>query len=401
MTKQFTSYKLGSNFDPALITKVAELNAKYKDQGVQVDEFYGSDRDHAFLAARPDFRLPDVNQKELEQYVRASLDAGINFNYTMNSINPGSKRELQSKQSEIKAFIKYLEDIGVHRITAANPIIFEMVRSVSSTMKLEVSTIMHVDTVTQIKYLKDTFDIDKICGNLLKNRNKRFLKGAAEYCNANDVKYEIMVNEFCGVGSETATTHCTLRDACYTAHASDKTKDDAKLFDTYPMKHCIWARETDVTSWLKLRFVRPEDIYRYEDLGINNFKITGRTGTTKYITAMAEAYLSRSWEGNLLQLWKPLETIFTEKDELDFKHNIVIPNKELNKFVGKWFSGEGFRCEEELCGSTCHYCHDYFDKKFSESDLESDEAHTLGCETGPINKPMKVIKVHNEGFRTV
>lgn len=214
MTRQFTSYKLGCNFDPELISKVKALNDKYKDQGVQVDEFFGSDRDHAFLAARPDFRLPEVDKHQLEKYVRASLDAGINFNYTMNSINPGSKRELNEKQGEIKDYIKFLEGIGVHRITAANPIIFEFVRDVSSTMKLEVSTIMHVDTVTQIKYLKDTFNIDKVCGNLLKNRNKRFLKQATDYCNANDVKYEIMVNEFCGVGTDTATTHCSLRDSC-------------------------------------------------------------------------------------------------------------------------------------------------------------------------------------------
>lgn len=392
-TRQFTSYKLGSNFDVQLISQVKDLNDKYKDQGVQVDEFYGSDRDHAFLAARPDFRLPDVSQQELASYVRKALDAGINFNYTMNSINPGSKRELDEKKHDIKEYIKFLEGIGVHRITAANPIIFEMVREVSSTMKLEVSTIMHVDTVTQIKYLKDTFNIDKVCGNLLKNRNKRFLKGAADYCNANGLSYEIMVNEFCGVGTDTATTHCTLRDACYTAHATDKTKEDALLFETYPMKHCIWARENDVTSWLKLRFVRPEDIYRYEDLGIYNYKITGRTGTTKYIATMAEAYLSRSWEGNLLQLWKPLETIFTEKDELDFQHNINIPNKELNKFVGKWFAGDGFRCEEELCGETCHYCQDYFNKKFTDDQLEAEDAHTLGCEVIPPQPKKKIIPI--------
>ena len=93
---------------------------------------------------------------------------------------------------------------------------------------------------------------------------------------------------------------------------------------------------------------------------------------------MAEAYLSRSWEGNLLQLWKPLETIYNHQNELDQEHNVQIPNKTLNKFVGKWFSGEGFRCEEELCGTTCRYCHDYFEAKFSDEELEGENAHKLG-----------------------
>jgi collagenase-like PrtC family protease len=385
----FTSYKLGCNFDPILIDKVSALNAKYKHLGVQVDEFYGSDRAHAFLAARPDFRLPDISKLDFEQYVKNSLDAGIRFNYTMNSINPGSKRDIAENLQSIKDFIKYLEDIGVYRITVANLLIAEIIREVSSTIRIELSTIAHTDTVTQLKYLKDTFDIDKVCGNLAKNRNKRFLKQAADYCSENGMSYEIMLNEFCGVGSEGATTHCTFRDSCYIAHASDKTQEDAMLFDTYPMKYCIFARKVDVSSWLKLRWVRPEDIYRYEELGIKNFKITGRTGTTEYITAMAEAYLSRSWEGNLLQLWKPLETIFNHKNELDQEHNINIPNKTLNKFVGKWFSGDGFRCEEELCGSTCRYCHDYFDKKFSDAQLDSETAHTLGLVEGKKVIPIR------------
>ncbi len=376
----FTSYKLGCNFDEQLIHNVAELNAKYKDKGVQVDEFYGSEREHAFLAARPDFRLPEVADERFEKYVRLSLDNGINFNYTMNSINPGSKRWLHDNKSLILDRVRFLEDIGVHRITAAHPLMFEIIREASATMKLEVSTIMHIDTITQLKYMHDVFGVDKICGSVLKNRNLKFLKQAAEYCNEHEMLYEVMVNEFCGVGSEGATTHCPVRDSCYISHSTDKTKNDAMLFDTYPMKHCIFARTTDVTSWLKLRWVRPEDIYRYENLGIKNFKITGRTGTTKYITAMAEAYLSRSWEGNLLQLWKPLETIYTEKDELEHVHNVNIPNKSLDKFVGKWFSGEGFRCEEELCGTTCRYCHDYFDRKFTDEQLDSKDAHLLGLQ---------------------
>lgn len=376
---QFTSYKLGCNFDPELIGKVAALNEKYRDQGVQVDEFYGSDRSHAFLAARPDFRLPAIDMPFLEQYVKDSLAAGIRFNYTMNSINPGSKREMAQLKSQIQDFVLWLQEIGVYRITIANLLLAELIREVTSTMKLELSTIAHVDTISQLKYLKETFEIDKVCGNLAKNRNKKFLKQAAEFCAQNDMAYEIMVNEMCGVGTaDGSTTHCTFRDSCYIAHASDKTQADAMQFDTYPMKYCITARKMDVSSWLKLRWVRPEDIYRYEALGLRNFKITGRTGTTEYITTMAEAYLSRSWDGNLLQLWKPLETIYNHQNELDQEHNVQIPNKSLNKFVGKWFSGEGFRCEEELCGTTCRYCHDFFHAKFSDQDLDSPEAHKLG-----------------------
>lgn len=356
-------YKLGCNFTQELLDGVIQLNDKYRDAGSCISELYGSDKNMAFLTARPDFRLPDISKSEFEQFVGKCTDAGIGFNYTMNSIYPGSKVELQNRKQEIIDFVQYLENLGVSRVTIANPILMEFVREASSTIKIELSTIAHLDTVTQIKYYKEKYNVDKICGNLLKNRNVTFLKNAAEYCNNNDVVYEVMVNEFCGVGGKDYTTHCTFRDSCYMCHASNKTKEDALSLNNYPMEYCIFARKNDISSWMKLRWVRPEDIKRYSDIGIDHFKITGRTGGTEYLLQIAEAYLQQSWDGNLLSLWKPLETIYSHENELDFKQNVYIPNKSLTKFLNKWFTDDGFRCEEEVCGETCTYCHDFFDLK--------------------------------------
>jgi hypothetical protein len=84
---QTINYKLGCNFDESLIDRVKDLNATYKGKtNSVVNEFYGSDRDHSFLAARPGFRLPDVKDADLARYVRKCLDIDVGFNYTMNSI---------------------------------------------------------------------------------------------------------------------------------------------------------------------------------------------------------------------------------------------------------------------------------------------------------------------------
>lgn len=369
------NYKLGCNFDEELIDRVKDLNDTYREKGSIVNEFYGSDRDHAFLAARPEFRLPDVKDADLERYVKKSLDVGINFNYTMNSIHPGDKHELEGRCQEIIDYVKWLEGIGVSRITVASPVLLAMIREASKDIKIEISTIAHIDTLTQIKYYRDTFGVDKVCGNLLKNRNIRFLTNAADWCNKNGVTYEVMVNEFCGVGGEDYTTHCTYRDSCYIQHAVNHTKEDALAMNNYPMEYCIWARKTDVSSWLKLRFVRPEDIPRYEAIGIHNYKITGRTGSTPYIVKMCEAYLSQHWDGNLLGLWKPLETIYTEQSELEFQHDIFIDNKKLNKFLLKWFKNPDFKCEEEVCGETCTYCHDFYDVRLDAQNKEYQKIH--------------------------
>lgn len=80
------TFKIGTNFDLALLDKIVELNKTYPNS--LINEVYGSTREMAFVAARPDFRLPDVDKKMLEDYVKRCNELGICFNYTLNTINP-------------------------------------------------------------------------------------------------------------------------------------------------------------------------------------------------------------------------------------------------------------------------------------------------------------------------
>lgn len=353
-------FKLGCNFDFGLIEEVKKLNDSFENSIIV--EFYGSDRYMAFITARPDFRLPDISKEHLEEYVKKSNEIGVTFNYTMNTIYPGSKRELDKKKNELIDFVHYLEDIGVKRITIANPIFLDIVREASKTISIEISTIAHTDTISQMKYYKDFYNVEKICGNLLKNRHIKFLKNAGKFCKDNNMMYEVMVNEFCSVNNTSYTTHCIYRDSCYLCHASNKTKEDALLLNEYPMKYCMSSRNMNVINWLRARFIRPEDIDRYLSIGINHFKITGRTGTTGYIKSVAEAYMSRKWDKNLLGLWKPLETIISGENELEFKQKDFIDNNKLNDFINYWFNNENFDCANEECGTTCKYCEEFYEK---------------------------------------
>ena len=360
-------FKLGTNFDPALPHYIAQLNSQHQDKAV-INEVYGSDRAHANLAARPDFRLPNVSMAQLEYHVRDCHAHGICFNYTMNTILPGSKVYVEEHKAEIIDFIHKLEDIGVYRVTAASPLLMEIIREASPTIELDISTIMHVDTVTQIQYLHETFGIKKLCNSVLKNRSVNFLMAAAKYCNANDIEFELLANEFCGVAGKSYTTHCVYRDSCYITHAQDTTKESAMAMDTYPMQHCATGRAMDMHNWLKLRWIRPQDLHYYNSIGIDKFKITGRTGSTDYIMRVAEGYMSGVWDDNLLDLWKPLETIYTGQAENEYEQPAHIDTKLLDKFLFKWFNEPGFDCANELCGTDCNYCEHFYTTKVAKAE---------------------------------
>lgn len=379
-------FKLGCNFDPAFVSMCDELNNKY-DKGAKIIEMYGSDRAHAALSARPDFRLQDISLDYLEKTIQDGLDKGITFNYTMNSIQPyGSKMDMLAHKKEIQDFVKYLESIGCYRITIANPMLALIIREVSN-IELELSTVAHCDTISQIKLYKDMLGINKICGNILRNRDKEFLVNAAKYCWEKSIIYEMMINEFCYNTVDQTSSHCILRDSCYLCHATNKTKEDATAYNNYPMGYCMASRGNTEAGWLRSRYVLPQWLKKYNELGIHHFKLTGRTGSIEYLRAMAEAYMSMNYEGNLIELWKPLQSIYTGKSESEESEKYInIPCSKLgDKFIDHWLGDKPFKCDDHVCGEGaigdptydntdgvwhgqyhCDFCKRYYDKYVKE-----------------------------------
>lgn len=358
--------KIGSNFDYQLIDKIKEINDKHTD--AIIDEVYGSRRESAKYTARPAFRLPDIDRKTLCEYTRQLKSIGVLFNYTLNSNYLGSKEDIQKNETEILEYIKFLSDAGGDIITVTLPLMAEYIRSVDNKIGIEISTIAHIDTVTQVAIWKERYGIRKICGNLYKNREVKFLRKLATYCNNNGIVLSIMVNEFCGNGliEKSGATNCIFRDHCYGLHSIGYDKDN-RICSDYPMDRCIQSRARDI-DWLKMNFIRPEDLKLYNTIGINHFKITGRTGSTNYIIKVAEAYADGRFDGNILELWKHLETINGEKDDSKYTPNCYINNRNLEGFLKFWFENELHICANEECGVSCTYCDNFYNNNVIEKD---------------------------------
>lgn len=350
---------VGCNFDPELLVSIPLLNNI--STRVRIGELYGSDQSCHWLTARPKYRLVPIDDVALERYVGDIRSMGLSFNYTMNAPYIGSKREIRMRKKNIQERIRFLSDIGCDMITISHPIIAEMIREADIPVKIAVSTIMHLDTVSQLKILHERYHIDKLYNNLLKNRSIKFLMNLSKFCSDEGIELTLLANEFCNSSTMdgATSTHCIYRDSCYLFHSENEDKEDDELLRGYPMSHCISMRQS-VLPWLKAPFIRPEDLYKYECIGVNSFKITGRTGTTEYLLAIVEAYIREYWMGNLLSLWKPLETIANKGNELNYKYPVFIDNRSLDTFIDFWFDNPWHDCANELCGYTCKYCKRYF-----------------------------------------
>lgn len=347
-------YKVGMVFDPRYLQQLYELNKNNcKNKIYQV---YGSVVKDSKYTARPSYRLPNISDEELSWYVRELRSIGIELAYTMNTSYICKQYGSEIFKKEFKERVKYLVSIGINRYIVASPFFANLIREINPHIKIEVSTIAHIDTITQIKMWHDRYCIDSVCMNLLKNREVSFIKNSVNYCKENDINVELIVNEFCGNGINNSSTHCIFRDQCYLLHSEGYTESECEQ-NGYPILECRASRDKAI-NWLKLNYIRPEDIYRYEEIGVDNFKITGRTGKRLHSIKIIEAYMKEKMQGNLLDLWGHFES---EKNKGNIP-DIYIDNAKLEGFVEYWFHNEGMRCSEQVCGKTCNYCDYYWDK---------------------------------------
>lgn len=348
--------KIGAIFSQEFVDLVENNNSS---GGNIVDEVYGSIVLHDRYTARPAFRLPDISIQELREYVKKLSSIGVKLNYTLNASYIRGRDYLYEEKKKIFDIVEILRSIGVEDFTVTLPFMAEIIRDKHKDVRLHISTIAHIDTVTQIKLWNKKYNISRVCMNLLKNRDIGFLRSAAAYCKKECIDIELIVNEFCGnvcyQGKETSATHCIYRDHCYQLHSIGYKKNDKGVLP-YPMKQCTEGRNSNL-AWLKQHFIRPEDLCRYNQLGINHFKVTGRTSNIEFMRKLLLAYSTESYEGNLIELWHHLENI-----EGKGRNNVLyIENKNLDGFLDHWFKNE-FRCDNILCGEECTYCDDFMKK---------------------------------------
>jgi len=346
------NYMIGNTWDFTLLDEIERLNDDYSELNVRISEIYGSLSDNPLGTARPDYRIPSMLVKKQKDFIQKAVDKNLIVNYTINIPCFGSLEHLKEVENEFYDFVSRLVDFGVQRFTITHPLIIMLVKRKFPNISIELSTIAHVSSVNQLT-LYAQLGVDKICMNLMKNRDFTFLINFREACDKNDIEVELMVNEFC-------LYECIFRNSCYQLHGHTHTDERSYLYDDYTLGHCTIIKKMQPSEWLKARFIRPEDIGKYvETTGITNFKITGRTFPTFDVIRITEHYMSGNFNGNLLDLWYQLENIGKDREGF-VEPMICINNKLLDGFVD-FFINVRPNCEI-FCGTKCNYCLEYFNK---------------------------------------
>jgi len=334
----------GCNFDPDLLDGYKELNEKYED--VKIIEVFGSMRNDPIGCSREEDRLPVVDYNSFARFCSKARDLDIKINYTINKSCVGSVEDFKKDEKNYLAFLEFLGNNGISRVTVTHPLLMELVAT-NTDFSIEASTICHTYSVNQVKYYSD-LGVDKICMNLMKNRDITFLRNYNTVCSLHGITLELMANEACLFG-------CPYRFCHY--NQQSHTIENKKFYDNYPIGRCTKIHVTERVEWLKARLIRPEDMKRYASIGINHFKITGRTHVTESQLRIAEYYMKQRLNGNFLDLFPQFYNIYKSKEEQK-KAPFFIDNRDLDNFLDHWFDNMDFVCSDH-CELNCYYCYDF------------------------------------------
>lgn len=337
---------LPSDFKNETIDFYYEINNKYEHS--KVLETYGQMApDNTFGSCRVSKQLPVVDRPILEKYVRYSKDYGIEFNYVVN-VTCMQNDELTSQgYLIIKKFLRMLVDIGISSITLALPSLMEICKYVAPRLKIKASTVCQINSPLKAKFYEN-LGIKRLV--LDEDIYRRFdtLQNIREIYSGD---LEIIVNSFC-------LNDCPYKMFHYNSFSHSHI--DKELYSYYS-RRCR-SEHIEAENFMKLNWIRPEDLHYYNEIGINYFKLQGRTNvyTGNPVKALIY-YIEGSYEGDLVALLE----LFSTMRPLSIAE-IQVDNRKLDGFFDKFFK---FPMECTKVCQNCGYCKGFSEKGIRASDI--------------------------------
>jgi collagenase-like PrtC family protease len=199
----------------------------------------------------------------------------------------------ENTHQELLMHLDWITSIGADSVTVTIPYLVELIKRQFPRLRVRVSTIAHVNSVARAK-LFESLGADSITLDINVNRDFALLKAIR---NAVNCELTVLLNNLCLYQCPYEYYH---HDGL--GHASQNYNPINGYYVDYCVLRCTLDRLRDVSQIIKCRWARPEEIHVYEEIGMDVFKISGRSMPTERILRAATAYSSRHYEGNLYDI---------------------------------------------------------------------------------------------------
>lgn len=278
-----TRFSVAANFDDDLPELLAPFGA--------VELFGKLPRDPAG-GGRASYMLAPTSRRRLEEHVRRTHQAGLAFNYLVNPACLGNREFTRSGQRAIRKLLDWLSEIGVERLTVSVPYLLELVKASYPHFEVKIGVFADVDTPKKARFFEDLGADCIALQPLIANRDFERLRAVRE---AVKCDLQLIVNSNCLLECPMTPYHNVGL-----SHASQT--GSGRFFIDYCFLRCLASKLRDPVSYIKSPWIRPEDLYYYEEIGYSSFKILERDAPTAALVRRTQAYCERRFDGNLLDL---------------------------------------------------------------------------------------------------
>ncbi len=344
----------------------------------QVEELYGKLTSDFIGGGRPSSALPNVDKGKASSHIANAHKYGLKFNYLLNAQCLDNAEFTNKGHREIRKLLNWLSAIKVDAVTVTTPILLQIIKKQYPHFKVIASQYSFIDTVSKAKYWEDMgIDEITICNNSI-IRDFKLLK---EIVKGIKCDIRLIANGGCLLSCPFEIYHSSTL-----SHASKSEFRRKGFFIDYCRLTCVYRRISDPVEFIKSRWIRPEDLHYYEEIGIHNFKLVERMFSGDLIEKIVRAYSNRYFDGNLLDLLPPpfyfspsakvsISVLFKKAKwyfrpfsantfklikirKLNSGWPFYINNKDLDHFLAYFLRNN---CKIEDC-SRCNYCREISEK---------------------------------------
>lgn len=333
-----------TTFNSAFIEKILEINNR--SEADCIAEVYGSLPQSPLGSARPHINLPETSLEGLAQHVAILNKNGIKFNYLFNAPYPQ-----KSKPTTDKNIVNHFDKIATILEASDNSVTVateEMLNFFKKRYKLNISIslVLDIKEKSDIEYFINK-GADRIVLSTTRNRDFRFLRRCGQ-------KYSgiitLIANESCLFNCKNKLEHYLF--SAQNSSESMGSNKDIEFQDPH-MVSCTKVKLLNLDNLIKSSWIRPEDIFLYEQIGIEQIKLGDRTKPEEWLIQTYDAYLKRKSPDNFFDLIAITPDNLRNKKEGPFPH-IFIDNNRLDNFIYYFFNND--ICCLDLKCERCGYC---------------------------------------------
>ena len=279
-------YSVACNWDPELMERLSRETSC-------ADTLFGQITDDPFGGGRGSFLAPKVAREPAKEFIAEARQRGFHFNYLLNGACQDNLEMTREGNRNLFDHIEWVARTGADMVTVTLPILLVWIKRHFPNFKVVVSSWARVANVKRAKYWED-LGAD---GIILAEYATRDFAALRSMRRALRCKLEVIANPSCLYLCYLDTNHINMM-----SHSAQ----GGHISGGFVLDHCqVYCQRMKLgrpDELIKARWIRPEDVGDYDEIGVDSLKLLERFRNTETLMQVVQAYEQRRFDGNLVEL---------------------------------------------------------------------------------------------------